>query len=215
MANRKVVGVRNNVRIRKDYPATWDDINELQKAFGSGEVHSNHPQEIKDKAEEYGLTPPQTALIYSYTGSWYQPLNHNINHGISHNGETELAKRLLNSALNKVPKFEGETYRAMKVHIDPEEKMKELEKMGTFRFEGFTSTSTAWKKAENWGSEGARVLFAIQGKNGRNIKPLSMHDQEEEVLFKAGTKFKFVGYKEIPSYYSYLKIKVMIIKEVA
>lgn len=219
MANRKTTGIRKSGRIRTDGRVTPDEIERIKKKSSLGGNLNDPtliPSKVKEAAKEYGMNEHEMLLINSYTDGLYWDLNQAILHNAV-DDPTKVAIRALNKALDKAPTFEGVTYRGMGIDFEQREAlMEKLKSPGGFKFGTFVSTSRQQDVAANWGGSAA-VVFVIHGKKGRDIDRLSGHDSEDEVLFKAGTKFKFVKLEdmEMNSYGDKITRRVIHIREVA
>ncbi|MFX0573326.1 ADP-ribosyltransferase [Nocardia nepalensis] len=148
------------------------------------------PKEFKaPTAKDLGLTDEEYAAISRYTGNGYKDLNEALRSG---NLTEEQAARVreLNQALDKVPNFEGEVSR--KVQLP--QNVIDSYKIGEDTTEtAFTSTS---RFAESNKFDG-NTEFTIISKTGKPIENMSNYgpwsgQNEGEILFKSGTKFRCV-----------------------
>jgi len=196
MANRKAAGVRKGGRVRHDLPIKTEEWNE----FGaSGDLLASFiqpfPAELEPVADRWGLNEPESELIYSYTENLYRTLNRRLREGAK-DKYTKFVRDKLNVALNKAPVFEGDVWRAIDVE-QPFEFIMNMTKNEIIRFDTFVSSSKNAIRAINWTEDKSRVLFRIVSKKGRYLDEISGNKGESEVLFKAGTKFKVKGVKEL------------------
>lgn len=148
------------------------------------------PKEFKaPTAKELGLTDEEYAAISRYTGNGYKDLNEALRSG---NLSEEQAARVreLNQALDKLPNYEGEVSR--KVQLP--QNVIDSYKIGEDTTEtAFTSTS---RFTESNKFDGNTELTIIS-KTGKPIENMSNYgpwsgQNEGEILFKSGTKFRCV-----------------------
>ncbi|HEU4613419.1 MAG TPA: ADP-ribosyltransferase domain-containing protein [Kofleriaceae bacterium] len=92
---------------------------------------------------------------------------------------------LASAGLEKMPVYQGWTYRG--VDSLPAEVLAKYVPGQTVTEEAFTSSSYAES-----GQYAGNVQFRIKSKDGRLVESLSRYDNEKEVLFKPGSKFKVV-----------------------
>lgn len=136
-------------------------------------------KKLKSSGLEKHLTPEAAMPIIAYSGSHYAKLNDELRKGQMTMDQYKFMKSL-NAGLDKLPAYEGTTYR--KASLTPEQFA--LYKPGMVVEErGFTSTST---NKNVWSGS---YQYVVHGKSGRDIKKLSKFPNEQEVLFKSGTRF--------------------------
>jgi len=145
-------------------------------------------------AARLGMTEPEVRMIGSYTEGMYRPLNMHL-YGREDLTGGKAAERLLNTALRKVPSYDGYVYHGQ-VEKYAMTYIRQLEKYGTFESEAFISASTEKGVAKDF-SEGG-IVFKIKSKTGKKLGKLSYFAEEEkEVLFRSKSRFKFIRkYKE-------------------
>jgi hypothetical protein len=149
-------------------------------------------------------------LIQSYTKKLYEPLNKDLIKG-EINEDTSLLEQKLNTALDKMPNFEGKVYRGIDLGGESSNEIreaannfiKELENKKFSQFDGFTSTSQDINRAIIFKGNYSDVLLEIESKNGKNIQSLSRikdlngKDIEKEILFKSKSRFEYKGVETI------------------
>ena len=100
--------------------------------------------------------------------------------------------KVINNALNKIPSYQGKVWR----DVDLPESVLSSYVVGSVVIEkGFSSSSYSderFKKLPH------RLL--IHSKSGKIIQSLSVLSNEDEVLFKSGTKFKVLKRTQAKSY---------------
>lgn len=110
--------------------------------------------------------------------------------------------RMITSALNKLPDFNGTVYRGSRTgtRFSPEQ-LEKMYKVGkTIEEKGFTSTS--YEKDSKFDGD---VQYEIKSRTGKNIENFSNYPSEKEVLFRPGTQFKVTGFEKTKDGY---KIKM-------
>ena len=97
--------------------------------------------------------------------------------------------KLINSALEKLPKYPDTVWRGVKTEKDVSNKYLVGKVLVWW---SYTSTSKKGKAVETFlGDDGHRLLFQIHSKTGIDIEKVSAFGEDEaEVLFAMGTKFQ-------------------------
>ena len=146
----------------------------------------------RDRAKSLtsGLTDVEVAMIRAYSTSdssyGYRPINGALVKAMRGTPPAdwkvwEAYRDVLNSALAKLPKYQGTVKRGINVS---DKKLIERYRVGQIVDESaFVSTSYTAGWAGN-------VRFSITSKTGVKIEDISNHPGEKEVLMKAGTKFR-------------------------
>ena len=149
-----------------------------------------------------GVSPGQklSALekesVMRYTRSGYYDINENLRAGTI---DKVLKKKLvpLDSALSKLPAYEGKVYRGMQF-LDTKELnafMGNVTKGNSISFPSYTSTSPASKIASEFAGLGKKtasnkVLLTMESKTGRIVGGISDLAGESEVLFLRDSTFE-------------------------
>lgn len=101
--------------------------------------------------------------------------------------------RMVASALNKLPNFNGKVFRGTQVP----EGMSDSDIINMYKpgseitEKGFTSTAESLDA-----SFSGNLRYEIQSKTGKSIKDFSAYTNEKEVLFRPDTRFKVTGFKK-------------------
>ncbi len=119
--------------------------------------------------------------VYYYTITLYRFINKELreNH-LKH----QYFFRTLCSALNQIPSFEGTVFRRTSLPI---EILSSLRPDEIFTEKGFMSTTLKKRISKKFRGN---VLMKIKSRTGKYIAPLSGMPNEEEVIFRAGTRFE-------------------------
>ncbi len=149
------------------------------------------------------LTPEDRAAITGYTADDWRLINRlNRSSAQAIQADPELSQpnivqtyrdktRALDSALARLPRFRGRTYRVTEL---PESLIEGLFPGRTFSDPGFMSTSRNLFHFRQFihpaREHGKRIVFMIiDGRSGRNICPFSLSEGEQEVLFPRDVVF--------------------------
>jgi hypothetical protein len=176
----------NNKPPKKETP---EDVKKREDAFAADlntlfdrkiQPISTYTYGTGDKLKGFeDLDVAEVNAIKGYTASEYVALNRGLRTP-AEQGKYESYKEELNAALDKIPDYKGEVHRGATL---PEDVL-QLHQIGSIvTYSGFTSTSVAH------GFGGAERII-IYSTHGKYIDAISSCHGEEEVLFKAGTKFK-------------------------
>ena len=135
------------------------------------------------KSGHCGMTPSEMAAISFYTNSGYGCMNSYLRTKDEPFRNLDLLTQSLNSGLGKLPSYKGLVRRGGNL---PDSLKSQHAKGSIVDYKAYTSTSTSDGFADS------DDLFMIYSKNGKPIMSFSVHDDEFEVLFKEGTKFKIL-----------------------
>ena len=127
----------------------------------------------------YPISGFQYALIRNYINGGYSQVNEKLRSG-SFDAQTHVYARLVNHAIDKMPKYTGEVLRG--THLSPQQVAK-YQPGNVIKEDAFTSTGVGFKF-------GGNVAFKIKaiGKRGGDFSK-GANTGEKEVLFKANTFF--------------------------
>jgi hypothetical protein len=147
----------------------------------------------------------EAAAVKHYTGSGYAEINAALRTDAAPTGGSaslsvyKKAARALNDVLIRLGKpHEGYVYRGVdpeKVGAKTEDVIKDYVVGKTVEWSPFTSASTRKATADAFGG---RIYFIIEAKTPRSLKNLSAYPGENEVLFRAGTKFEVLDVAKRP-----------------
>lgn len=144
--------------------------------------------------KEQPLSQEESKTINTYTGQDYRRINKALNLGIY----SEEAK-VIDKALDKLPSFEGITYRGIyNDNVENLVKQYKENKGNLVQFEAFTSSTLNENIARDvFGAKfGSSILFEIKSKEGRDISKYSHMPNEKEILFKTSSVFKIQSIKK-------------------
>lgn len=151
-----------------------------------GEEESNKARDRLNTASEFikqhKLSQNEALSVIGYTGSFYKDFNQALRAG-KVTPKIARYESLLNTALEKLPKFSGISYRAVQ-KLSKEDLARYKE--GEVVTEPFFVSTSELKKVQGFSG---KVRFEIYGKNGRKVANLSLYPSEKEVLFKSESRF--------------------------
>ena len=154
------------------------------------------------KALNENAPPPtedQAIAIRAYTGSSFKNMNSYLRDGgkrLDEYSKEDARDKSMKATegLRGTPSYEGDVYRGTALRNEIVEKM---EVGGTYSDKGFLSTSTDRDTAENFKDVNQKpaethtpTILYIDSNRGKNVKPVSLHKREDEILFEPSTKFK-------------------------
>lgn len=150
----------------------------------NSEVHQN-ALKINNR-----IRPAETLCINNYTNDFYYEINQYLIAGREPRNEFyEKYIKVTNGGLDKLEAYKGNVFRGADLNWEQTQRyIDAFESKKPYTEKHFLSTS----KAENRAFE-RNTSYAIKSKNGKIIEKLSAFEHEEEVLFRAGTKFKILN----------------------
>jgi hypothetical protein len=162
---------------------------EFDKAIKGVSAHFTMDEDIPNYVK---LSVGERNIIHDYTGPSYLGINNSLRRQTLTPEQQDYVEKL-NSALGRMPNYEGTTDRVgsnnpdvLKVYQDAVGK--------TIEERAFLST----KRSDSSFDPGHRPLvnFTIQGKTGKDIARIAFNPEEREVLFRSGTRFKVISVKK-------------------
>lgn len=155
-------------------------------------------QKAIDKMIDSGeITEDEHMAIDEYTGSDYYEMNRSLRDGEDPLliDRLEVAKKHMDTFLEKAPKFVGDTYRGIQFSsfASYDQFASRIKEGMIVADKAYLSTTVNEQTANNFlhGSS-IKVRVKIKGKSGVYLGGLSSEETESEVLFKRGSKFKIV-----------------------
>lgn len=124
-----------------------------------------------------GMSDREIFSINLYTGGAFSVINKSLRNGEVPNFEVLITS--INSGLAKLAPYKGTVTRGSNL---PNQALQEHQTGKTVKYAAYTSTSVNVPFVGDY-------KFVINSKEGRYIAPLSIHPDEEEVLFKNGSSF--------------------------
>lgn len=148
------------------------------------------PAPIPEKrpAAAVKLSQKEIDAVSDYTTDSFQQINSYLRNGGSQQKDLNTIISRVDSALEKLPKFDGTTYRAFTVPAD------QFDDLSTQLSVGRTYVDKAYMSASDrprgFQAVGNNVIsMEIRGGNGADISKISLNPGEREVLYRRGQEF--------------------------
>lgn len=115
----------------------------------------------------------------------------------------------VNGICEKMPRYNGYTYRGVSIQGDSDKQITDIldcfKKGQPLKYDVVTSTTTRISVADSFsgaypqsdGTYSPHIIFKIYGRSGVNVKPISYFSGEDEILFRAGTKYKILDVHKV------------------
>lgn len=186
-----VLDVEQEKQITEQYEV--DKVKEVispsQYRYHVGDIEQNPV--AMEFVKKYNLSTKEAVSIRDYTAHSYAKINFQLREDKTTPSILMMAK-VINNALNKMPSYQGKVWR----DVDLPDSVLSSYVVGSVVIEkGFSSSSYS---GERFKKLPHRLL--IHSKSGKIIQSLSVLPNEDEVLFKSGTKFKVLKRTQTKSY---------------
>ena len=191
---------------------------------GRFEQHSTERRKMEEYSKITGIPVEELALInrYTYGSKWCN----NYGYGIvdSYFGKVEdyggLCQKFYpacNAALEKMPRYNGTVFSG--ISFDPMKldqyikEMKACMSSGTaYVNKAFMSSTTSIDRTSIFGDN---LMLVIKSKKGVDVKAISHYASEDEIVFRAGSKFKVLKvYQETTRKYGFGRGWVVEMEEI-
>lgn len=191
---------------------------------GRFEQHSTERRKMEEYSKLTGIPVEELALInrYTYGSKWCN----NYGYGIvdSYFGKVEdyggLCQKFYpacNAALEKMPRYNGTVFSG--ISFDPMKldqyikEMKSCMSSGTaYVNKAFMSSTTSIDRTSIFGDN---LMLVIKSKKGVDVKAISHYASEDEIVFRAGSKFKVLKvYQETTRKYGFGRGWVVEMEEI-
>lgn len=143
---------------------------------------------LAERDEHQELTPDEREALWDYTSEGKRLDYREINDALYGNTPMtpEVAERVesLDSALDKLPAYEGDCYRRTPYDPGP------VKEGDTISFPSYVSTSRDQDVAASFAGDYTYVLNSV---TGRDVKDVSAHPDEDEVLFPRDCQWRVDG----------------------
>ena len=191
---------------------------------GRFQKHSSEGHKITAYSKKTGISEDELGLInrYTYESKWCN----NYGYGVvdsyfgrveDYGGLCQLYYPAHNAALEKMPWFNGTVFSG--ISLDPmmlDKYIKEMKDcLSTGRAyvnKAFMSSTTNIDRTTIFGDN---LMLVIKSKKGVDVKAISHHPGEDEIVFRAGSKFKVINvYQEASKKYGFGKGWVVELEEI-
>lgn len=162
-------------------------------------MKSSERYEMEQFAKKYGIPIEELGLInrYSYGSKWINRYSYGVidsYHGVveDYGGLCPKFIQACNAALEKMPRYQGTVFSG--VSFDAATLAKQIQVLQECLATGqpyvnkaLMSSTTNIPKTAIFGDN---FMYVIKSKHGADIKPISHYASEDEIVFRAGAKFK-------------------------
>lgn len=208
----------------EEYIKAPENHNASTVVGGRFEQHSTERRKMEEYSKLTGIPVEELALInrYTYGSKWCN----NYGYGIvdSYFGKVEdyggLCQKFYpacNAALEKMPRYNGTVFSG--ISFDPMKldqyikEMKACMSSGTaYVNKAFMSSTTSIDRTTIFGDN---LMLVIKSKKGVDVKAISHYASEDEIVFRAGSKFKVLKvYQETTRKYGFGRGWVVEMEEI-
>jgi len=183
----------------QEYLDATPNTSAMTEVGGKFHLKSSERLEMEQFAKKYGISVEELGLInrYSYGSKWINRYSYGVidsYHGVveDYGGLCPKFIQACNAALEKMPRYQGTVFSG--VSFDSAMLAKHIQTLQECLATGqpyvnkaLMSSTTNINKTEIFGDN---FMYVIKSKNGADIKPISHYSSEDEIVFRAGAKFK-------------------------
>lgn len=183
----------------QEYLDATPNTSAMTEVGGKFHLKSSERLEMEQFAKKYGISVEELGLInrYSYGSKWINRYSYGVidsYHGVveDYGGLCPKFIQACNAALEKMPRYQGTVFSG--VSFDSATLAKHIQTLQECLTTGqpyvnkaLMSSTTNINKTEIFGDN---FMYVIKSKNGADIKPISHYSSEDEIVFRAGAKFK-------------------------
>lgn len=179
---------------------------------------------ISDYAKKTGISEDELGLVnrYSYGSKWINLYSYGVKdpyHGgvFDYGGLCQKYIPATNSVLEKLPRYEGTVFSGIRFESSflssyIADMQKCLSSGTPYVNKALMSSTTNIEKTTIFGDN---LMLVIKSKKGANIKPISHYPNEDEIVFRAGSKFKVLKvYQETVRKYGFGRGWVVELEEI-
>lgn len=183
----------------QEYLDATPNTSAMTEVGGKWHLKSSERIEMERFAKKYGISVEELGLInrYLYGSKWINRYSYGVidsYHGVveDYGGLCPKFIQACNAALEKMPRYQGTVFSG--VSFDSATLAKHIQTLQECLATGqpyvnkaLMSSTTNINKTEIFGDN---FMYVIKSKNGADIKPISHYSSEDEIVFRAGAKFK-------------------------
>jgi hypothetical protein len=167
----------------------------IRACIGNVTLYAYYRERSKCDHLDHLLTGWERLAIWMYTamgGRWYRDVNDPLREGRA-NDDTKALAHILTTGLQKLPRHAGLVYRGIRV-----------ENLASFLRGYAVGTDVQWPAFSSSSIEGDKalignVLFIVRSNNGRVVGPYADIQDEREVVFLPGSRFRVDGVEQTPT----------------
>lgn len=180
--------------------------------------------EIASFAKRTGISQDELGLVnrYSRGSKWINTYCYGVDDARlgavnDYGGLCQKYKPALNSVLEKLPRYQGTVFSGINISSSMlstyiAEMQECLAKGIAYTNKAFMSSTTNIHKTTMFGKN---LMLKIKSKRGANIKPISYYPSEDEIVFRAGSRFKVIKvYQETVQKYGFGEGWVVELEEI-
>ena len=183
----------------QEYLDATPNTSAMTEVGGKWHLKSSERYEMEQFAKKYGISVEELGLInrYSYGSKWINRYSYGVidsYHGVveDYGGLCPKFIQACNAALEKMPRYQGTVFSG--VSFDAATLAKQIQVLQECLATGqpyvnkaLMSSTTNIPKTSIFGDN---FMYVIKSKHGADIKPISHYASEDEIVFRAGAKFK-------------------------
>lgn len=208
----------------KEYLEAPENTSAMTPVGGKWHLKSSELSAMEQFSKEYGIPVEELGLInrYSYGSKWINRYSYGVID--EYNGVVEdyggLCPKFIqacNAALEKMPRYQGTVFSG--ITFDTATMAKHIKTLQDCLATGqpyvnkaLMSSTTSIDTTKIFGDN---FMYVIKSKHGADIKPISHYRSENEIVFRAGAKFKVTAvYQETTQKYGFGRGWVVEMEEI-
>ena len=208
----------------QEYLNAPENTNAMTPVGGRWHLKSSERAKMEAFAKETGIPIEELGLInrYSYGSKWINRYSYGVvdpYHGVveDYGGLCPKFIQATNAALEKMPRYQGTVFSG--INFDSATMAKQLQVLQDCMATGKPYTNVALMSATTdidvTTTFGDNFMYVIKSKNAADIKAISHYPGEDEVVFRAGAKFKVTKiYQETKRKYGFGRGWVVEMEEI-
>ena len=183
----------------QEYLDATPNTSAMTEVGGKFHLKSSERYAMEQFSKQYGIPVEELGLInrYSYGSKWINRYSYGVidsYHGVveDYGGLCPKFIQACNAALEKMPRYQGTVFSGVSFDsalLDKQiQTLQECLKTGQpYVNKALMSSTTNIDKTTIFGDN---FMYVIKSKHGADIKPISHYASEDEIVFRAGAKFK-------------------------
>ena len=185
----------------QEYLDATPNTSAMTEVGGKWHLKSSERYSMEQFSKQYGIPVEELGLInrYSYGSKWINRYSYGVidsYHGVveDYGGLCPKFIQACNAALEKMPRYQGTVFSG--VSFDSATLAKHIQTLQECLATGqpyinkaLMSSTTNINKTTIFGDN---FMYVIKSKHGADIKPISHYSSEDEIVFRAGAKFRII-----------------------
>ena len=208
----------------QEYLDATPNTSAMTEVGGKWHLKSSERYSMEQFSKQYGIPVEELGLInrYSYGSKWINRYSYGVidsYHGVveDYGGLCPKFIQACNAALEKMPRYQGTVFSG--VSFDSATLAKHIQTLQECLATGqpyinkaLMSSTTNINKTTIFGDN---FMYVIKSKHGADIKPISHYSSEDEIVFRAGAKFRIINvYQETTQKYGFGRGWVVEMEEI-